>query len=140
MEHMLHNDATKIKFETVKTFVYNSLLAKQLDIKAAEEAFNKSSNEEIVKAAFDYTFRIYVMENMDRLTIAEIRQTLDMAVQAVQKKLCFVTTPIFMINDLLSSLTIEKCLEVFCYLEDNSHIWRSVPLTSALTKQHMVSD
>ena len=128
METMLQNDA-KVKFDTVKTFAYSGLIAKELNLKSAAEKFN--SNDEIVKAAFDHTFRIYMMENMHQMSANDIKRVLDLAVLAVQKKLCMLTTPIFIINDLLSSLTIEKCAEVFCYLEDNSHIWKSVYLVSS---------
>lgn len=41
-------------------------------------------------------------------------------------ELCLPTTPIFIINDMLSSLPIEKCSELFCYLEDNSQVLKSV--------------
>ena len=40
------------------------------------------------------------------------------------------TTPIFIINDMLSSLPIEKCSELFCYLEDNSQVLKSVFFSS----------
>jgi hypothetical protein len=46
--------------------------------------------------------------------------------------LCLPTTPIFIINDMLSSLTIEKCSELFCYMEDNSQILKSVRLNLKL--------
>ncbi len=126
MEYMPQTESSKIKFDSVKTFVYTGLISNQLDIKTAAEVFKCANNEDVVKAAFDHTFRVFVIENMGHMSTVDIKKTLDLAVKAVQKKLCVVTTPIFIINDLLSSLTIDKCLEVFCYLEDNSHIWKSV--------------
>lgn len=123
MENSLQNDA-KLKFENVKEYAYNGLKSKEFSIQIASETF--INNDDVVKAAFDHTFRVYVIENMNQMNNDEIKQVLDLAVLAAQKKLCMPTTPIFIINDLLSSLTIEKCPDVFCYLEDNSHTWKSV--------------
>lgn len=123
MENSLQKDA-KLKFENVKEYAYNCLKSRELDIKIATETFN--NNDDVVKAAFDHTFRVYIIENTNAMNIEDTKQILDLAVLAAQKKLCMPTTPIFIINDLLSSLTIEKCPDVFCYLEDNSHTWKSV--------------
>lgn len=114
---------SKVEYESVRKFVYNGLQTKDFDVQSTVNQF--VGNDEIVKAAFDNTFRLYLVEHMSAMTTDDIKQLLGLAVLAAQKKLCSVTTPIFIVNDLLSSLTIEKCSEVFCYLEDSAHIWKS---------------
>jgi hypothetical protein len=123
MESVISQDNSKMDYELVRKFVYDSLLTKDFDIKATAEQF--VCNDEVVKSAFDHTFRLFVIDNMNKMNSDDIKQLLDLAILASQKKLCSVTTPIFIINDLFSSLTIEKCSEVFCYLEDSSHVWKS---------------
>lgn len=114
---------TTKQYDSVKQFVLKGLNESDLDFKRAAETFN--SNDEIVKTAIEQSFRIYVLQNLPNMQITDMRHVLDLSVQTAQKKLCLPTTPIYLINDMLSVLSIEKCSEIFCYLEDSSHVWKS---------------
>jgi len=73
----------------------------------------------------EHAFRIYVLLKISNLTIEDMKRIVDMSIMVAEKKLCLPTLPIFVISDMLNSLTIDKCSEIFCYLEDSSHVWKS---------------
>ncbi len=54
-----------------------------------------------------------------------MKKVLDISVDLAIKKICAPTTPIFLINDILSNMTIDDCSNIFAYLEDNSNVWKS---------------
>lgn len=57
--------------------------------------------------------------------MSEIKHLLDLSIQVSQKKMCSPTTSIFIINDILSALTLDESSEIFSYLEDNANVWKS---------------
>ncbi|CAF0711165.1 unnamed protein product [Brachionus calyciflorus] len=119
----INSNDNNLKFENVKKFFLHGLELNDLDIDSACEKF--SNSDEIVKTAIEHSFRTFIVQNMDKIEFENLKKIVDLSISAAQKKLCLPTTPIHMLNDMLSTLTIEKCSEIFCYLEDSSHIWKS---------------
>ncbi|RNA29898.1 THO complex subunit 1 [Brachionus plicatilis] len=111
------------RFENVKEFILTRLESSSLDVDKACDKF--SNTDEVTKIAIEHSFRTFVVQRLSKMTIPDMYSILDLSISAAQKKLCLPTTPIHLINDMLSTLTIEKCSEIFCYLEESSHIWKS---------------
>lgn len=93
-------------------------------ISSTESIILFSANE-LIKTAIEHGFRYFINEHYKQMDSVKIKNILDLSVIAAQKKLCMSTTPIFLINDLLSNYTIDNCSDIFTYLEDNSNVWKS---------------
>jgi len=53
------------------------------------------------------------------------------ATEAVTLELCSASTPFVLLSDIFDGITLDKCAEMFCYVEDRVDTWKSAQFHSA---------
>ena len=116
-------DKTAINFVTLKDNIMNLLETDQDKLITLLD--NLETNNSIVNTAVEHSFRFYVSIKKNLMSQDELVKVFNLSIKASQQQLCSPVMPISLINDVLSSSTIEHCDKIFKYIEDNFDVWKS---------------
>jgi len=96
------------------TELYNSLQGSDTDKKSIlEQAFRDVTREAMAKDKGSYSSYV------------------SLSIQCAEKSVCLHTLPFILLGDVLDSVTLEQCKQVFAFMESQVHVWVAPAFYSA---------
>lgn len=83
------------------------------------ELFNKHvSSSSDKKATMDQVFKDVMLQSIvEKKSIETLEKLLDLSILAFNRDICTATLPVLLLNDVFDCVTIEKCEEMFAFIE-----------------------
>ncbi|CAG4950795.1 unnamed protein product [Colias eurytheme] len=116
--------STKIGFDELRV-KYKDVLSKAFSTNNIDllDSFSKKANETDRKAAMDQAFRDKLLELLveDSTTLENY---VNFCIESCRRQMITPTMPVVLLGDIFDALTLNKCEQMFTYVENGVNIWR----------------
>ncbi|XP_045495880.1 THO complex subunit 1 [Colias croceus] len=116
--------STKVGFDELRV-KYKDVLSKAFSTNNIDllDSFSKKANETDRKAAMDQAFRDKLLELLveDSTTLENY---VNFCIESCRRQMITPTMPVVLLGDIFDALTLNKCEQMFTYVENGVNIWR----------------
>ncbi|XP_055385143.1 THO complex subunit 1 [Condylostylus longicornis] len=82
----------------------------------------KNNNDADKKSALDQAFRELLLLQLN--DISKVGSVISLSIEAVRQDIVSVTIPVVLLGDAFDAVTLEKCEQIFTFVEDRVSIWK----------------